>query len=307
MIVTTIGLGLIGGSIALELKANNFADQVIGVDNNPTHQQQALALGLVDGILPLEAGLSIADLVIIATPVDVTTQLLPQILANIDGFTTVLDVGSTKSEICKIAGASPLRDRFVAAHPIAGTENTGPTAAHRGLFSNKTNIICEREKSNPQALRLVEKLFECLRMKNIYMDAAAHDKHIAYVSHLSHISSFTLGLTVLEIEKNEKTIFDMAGSGFESTVRLAKSSPEMWAPIFDQNSENLVVALDEYIHQLQQFKQVIQHREKQQAKNKMKKANDIRRVLAGIEAKKQQISPNTTNKLQSSIAHTSKK
>lgn len=285
MNVSIIGLGLIGGSIALELKATRFASRIIGVDKNSDHQKQAIELGIADITLPLPDALEEADIVILAVPVDAAVKLLPEILSKIDGFTTVIDMGSTKEAICKIAASSAQRNRFVAAHPIAGTENTGPTAAHRGLFTNKTNIICEQEKSDVQAIRLAEKLFECLQMKNIYMEAAAHDKHIAYVSHLSHISSFTLGLTVLEIEKNEKTIFDMAGSGFASTVRLAKSSPEMWAPIFDQNASNLATALDEYIKQLQAFKDVIESRQKENSLHKMKKANEIRRVLTGIEAK----------------------
>ncbi|PTB90573.1 prephenate dehydrogenase, partial [Marivirga lumbricoides] len=199
------------------------------------------------------------------------------ILEYIPETTTVVDMGSTKEKICNDIAFHPKRGCFVAAHPIAGTENTGPEAAIVDLFTGKKTIICEKEKSKPQALSQVEKLFRSLEMSIEYMTAKDHDLHIAYVSHLSHISSFTLGLTVLEKEKNEKLIFNMAGSGFASTVRLAKSSPEMWAPIFNQNSKNISAALGTYIENLQAFKEAIDTNDLQKTKGIMQQANAIRK------------------------------
>jgi prephenate dehydrogenase len=190
--------------------------------------------------------------------------------------------------VCKAVSTHKNRGQFVAAHPIAGTENSGPTAAFSGLFQNKTNIICEKEKSSLHALSTAEKIFSALGMHTIYMDAGEHDKHVAYVSHLSHVSSFLLGQTVLDIERDEKNIFALAGSGFSSTVRLAKSSPDMWAPIFEQNAEHLSQALLEYIMHLQKFQYHLMKRDVNELHKIMKEANRIREVLNGIELKQKQ-------------------
>ncbi|WP_347159242.1 prephenate dehydrogenase [Pontibacter chitinilyticus] len=277
--LTIIGLGLLGGSFALGLK-NKYSDiQVLGVDNNVEHARQALALGIVNEILPLEIAVRRADLVVLAIPVNAIAQLLPSVLDQLPESGIVLDMGSTKELICQAVENHPKRGLFVAAHPIAGTEYSGPEAAFASLLQGKTMIICEPEKSTLQALRQVEELCQRLEMRLRYMDATAHDLHLAYVSHLSHISSFALGLTVLDKEKDEENIFDMAGSGFSSTVRLAKSSPNMWAPIFTQNRKNVSEALGSYITQLQQFKEIIDAEDEAQAKALMDKANDIRRIL----------------------------
>src|SRR5690606_409439 len=233
---TVIGLGLIGGCMAIDLRRGALATHLTGVDNNPDHAEVALKLGLVDEILPLEEAVPGADLVIVSIPVGAIQQSLPTILDLIQDTAVVIDAGSTKSLICEAVKNHPKRKQFVAAHPIAGTENSGPTAAFEGLFKNKMNIICEREKSGEEALITAERVFGILGMRTTFMDSREHDKHAAYVSHLSHVSSFLLGQTVLDIEKDEKNIFTLAGSGFASTVRLAKSSPDMWAPIFVQNS-----------------------------------------------------------------------
>ncbi|RDV16323.1 prephenate dehydrogenase [Pontibacter diazotrophicus] len=279
MIICVIGLGLLGGSFALGLKAGNTPVTILGVDNNPQHAKQALERGIADEVLPLEEAVSKAELVVLATPVNAILQQLPAVLDILPEGATLIDFGSTKQQLCDAVAAHPKRDQFVATHPIAGTEYSGPEAAFAALLEGKTMIICEKEKSRPASLAMVEKLCRSLHMPLRYMPAAEHDLHFAYVSHLSHISSFALGLTVLDKEKNEKNIFDMAGSGFSSTVRLAKSSPQMWGPIFSQNRENVSEALAGYIAQLQQFKEAIDARDEEQTKALMAKANDIRKIL----------------------------
>ena len=282
MKISIIGLGLIGGSVGIKLKQTKFAEEIIGVDANVHHTEQALTLGLIDKVMPLEESVKNSDLILLAIPVDASKKILPGILDTIKEGAVVLDMGSTKEGICEIADQHPNRNQFVASHPIAGTENSGPTAAFDGLFDNKIAIICDRKKSRPDAVALVERLYKALNMKLTTMESHEHDLHIAYVSHLSHVSSFMLGTTVLDKEKDEKNIFTMAGSGFESTVRLAKSSPDMWGPIFDQNGKNLSKAIGSYIENLKVFKQMIDNKETEKLHKLMTEANEIRRVLDGI-------------------------
>lgn len=279
MKVTIVGLGLIGGSMALDIRKAGLASELIGVDIHSKHIQEAQSLKLVDRVLPENEALQMADLVILSIPVNTLGALLPAILDAIRDDTVVIDAGSTKGHICRVVSAHPRRGQFVAAHPLAGTENSGPTAAFAGLFAGKTNIICERERSSDRALAVADKLFGALGMKTIYMEPDEHDRHVAYVSHLSHVSAFLLGHTVLDIEKDEKKIFTLAGSGFESTVRLAKSSPDMWAPIFEQNMEYLSQALMEYIMHLQRFHYHLMKKDTKEIYKIMEKANEIRRVL----------------------------
>ncbi len=279
MNVTIIGLGLIGGSIALDLRKAGVATKLVGLDQNPSNAKKAVDLKLVDEVLPENEALSKADLVILAIPVNAICAFLPSVLDAINKNAVVIDSGSTKKLICHSVAGHPKRNQFVAAHPIAGTEFSGPEAAFNGLFEKKTNIICEQEKSSTHALSIAEKVFQTLGMNTIFMEAEEHDKHVAYVSHLSHVSSFLLGQTVLDIEKDEKNIFDLAGSGFASTVRLAKSSPEMWTPIFEQNAEFLSQALLEYIMHLQKFQYYLQKRDVKELHKIMTKANEIKRVL----------------------------
>ena len=281
MIVSIIGLGLIGGSLAISIREKELAKRIIGVDNSIKNAEDALAIRLVDEITNIETAVPLADLIIIAVPVDQTKLILPKVLDSINNNSTVIDVGSTKEGICRTADQHHNRGNFVATHPIAGTENYGPLAAIQGLFNDKLSIICDRERSFDFAILQTERLYKSLGMKIINMKSKEHDLHAAYVSHLSHISSFTLGLTVLEIEKNEETIFELAGSGFASTVRLAKSSPDMWAPIFDQNSKHLLEALNAYIKNLQLFKKLIEKKQTKKIYNLMKEANDIGRILEG--------------------------
>ncbi len=282
MNVTVIGVGLIGGSTALGLKG--FQTRIIGVDKNEDHLTEALKLGLIDEVATLDNAIAKSQLVVLAIPVDAARNLLPYVLDNMPADCVVTDMGSTKAGICQKIAEHPRRGSYVASHPMAGTENSGPSAAFHGLFAGKIAVISERDKTSSEALQLVLKMYEILQMRVLYInDPKEHDRHIAYVSHISHISAFTLGLTVLEIEKDEKKIFDMASTGFASTVRLAKSSPEMWAPIFEQNAEEIEVALEAYIRNLQFFQYLIKENKIKEAYELMEHANDIRRVLDGIE------------------------
>ncbi len=265
--------------MALDLRKAGIATELIGVDMNADHAKKALDLGLVDKILPEDKALAVADLVIMAIPVNAACALLSSVLDSVKKGAVVIDTGSTKKQICKSVANHPKRDQLVAAHPLAGTENSGPTAALEGLFKGKTNIICEQDKSSASSLAIAKKVFEALGMTTRFMEAEEHDRHVAYVSHLSHVSSFLLGQTVLDIEKDEKNIFDLASSGFASTVRLAKSSPDMWAPIFDQNSEYLSQALLEYIMHLQKFHYHLMKHDTKELHRIMTSANKIRRVL----------------------------
>lgn len=285
MKTTVIGLGLIGGSMALDLRRSGIATELIGVEVNPDHARKALELGLVDSVQTSQESLPASDLVVLAVPVNTVGKLLPGVLDLVKKDAVVIDAGSTKSMICRAVANHPKRGQFVAAHPIAGTENSGPEAAFHGLFRNKTNIICERGKSSPEALSIAERVFDALGMNTIFMEPEEHDKHVAYVSHLSHVSSFLLGQTVLDIERDEKNIFALAGSGFASTVRLAKSSPDMWAPIFEQNAEYLSQALQEYMMHLQKFQHALLKRDVIALHRIMTEANRIREILNGIEYK----------------------
>ena len=279
--IAVIGLGLIGGSLALELKKSTWAT-VYGLDKNPTHLKKAIDLGIIYEKIDFDR-IHEMDVVIIAVPVNIIPELSIKVLDLIGEHTLVFDVGSTKAAVCDAIREHPKRKNFVALHPIAGTEFSGPEAALYDLFKNKVNIICEKELSSPQMIERVSDIFKMLKMKNVYMDSAVqHDIHIAYVSHLSHISSFMLGKTVLEIEQDEKNIFNMAGSGFASTVRLAKSNPETWTPIFMQNRENLLKSLEEYIKNLNQFKDILTRKSADDVLNIMENTNRIKDVLAGI-------------------------
>ncbi len=279
MKVTIIGLGLIGGSMAIALRKTGLASELIGIDLNEANATKAVELGIVDKILSADIALPQSDLVILAIPVNATCSYLPTVLDSVKPSATVIDTGSTKNLICKAVANHAHRGQFVASHPIAGTEYSGPEAAFFGLFDGKTNIICEQEKSSEPSLALAKRIFDALKLKTIFMDPVGHDKHVAYVSHLSHVSSFLLGQTVLDMEKDEKNIFNLAGSGFASTVRLAKSSPDMWAPIFEQNAEYLGHALAEYIMHLQRFQYHLMKRDGNELHKMLTKANEIKRVL----------------------------
>ena len=274
MKVAIIGVGLIGGSMAVALREKNIATTIIGVDANVTHQQIALDLKLVNSIMDMESAIKTADLIILSVPVDKAVSLLPLILKQVDKQ-VVMDVGSTKSNVCKIADSR----RFVATHPMWGTEFSGPAAAVSGAFTDKAVVICNKENTDADALTIVENLYKHLGMHIIYMDAKAHDLHAAYISHISHITSFALANTVLEKEKEDDAIFELASGGFESTVRLAKSDPDTWVPIFMQNKENVLDVLNEHISQLRKFKSCLEKENYEYLAELIKKANTITRVL----------------------------
>ena len=281
MDVFIVGIGLIGGSMAKDIKRLYPHSKIHGIDTNISHLEEALALDLIDVVSSYD-DLNLADMVIVSIPVDVMLTELPRILDEINDDCVVMDAGSTKAALCKSLENHPKRRNFLACHPIAGTEFSGPSAAIDGLYQGKANIICEVEKT---AFKLQERaldLFQQMGMRIRYMNPKAHDKHIAYVSHLSHISSFMLGKTVIEKEKNERDIFDMAGSGFESTVRLAKSSPAMWTPIFEQNKENVVETLEKYIQNLEDFKQLLLKDDYKGIYNEMNNTNKLKEILKGI-------------------------
>ena len=280
MKVYVIGIGLIGGSMALDIQALYKDAVIIGVDANEKHLEKAIELGIIHQKSELKEVID-ADFVILAVPVDIALGLLPKVLDIVSDETLVFEVGSTKNPICEAVVNHPKRRNFLATHPIAGTEFSGPTAAIRDLFIDKTNIICEVEKTTFKLQEKGLKLFKELGMRIRYMEPKSHDKHIAYVSHLSHISSFMLGKTVIEKEKDEKDIFDMAGSGFESTVRLAKSSPAMWTPIFKQNKKQVIKSLEEYIANLSQFKNLLESENYEQIFNEMENTNRIKEILNG--------------------------
>jgi len=276
-----IGVGLIGGSFALDIRQLYPNANIFGIDHSELNLTKASALGIINDVATVN-DLSHADLVVVAIPVNVIVEQLPIILSNISDNTLVIDAGSTKEAICQAVKNHPRRRNFLATHPIAGTEFSGPSSAIHSLYKGQTNIICQVEETAFKLQEKALKLFDGMGMRIRYMKPKAHDQHIAYVSHLSHISSFMLGKTVIEKEKNERDIFDMAGSGFESTVRLAKSSPEMWTPIFRQNKTNILKTLEEYIANLSQFKHHIENDDFDSIYQEMKNTNHIKEILKGI-------------------------
>lgn len=278
MVVAIIGIGLIGGSLAITLKENGFASYIIGVDVNSDNLDKAIRRRLIDEALPLDQAVAAASLVVLAAPVDAMLLLLPLVLDQVQDQ-VVIDVGSTKSVLLQAVARHPRRGRFVATHPMAGTEFSGPEAAIPGLFENKCTVLCEVEHSDPDAVELVRQLYASIPMRIVYLDAAAHDVHTAYVSHISHISSFALALTVLEKERDEERIFELASGGFSSTVRLAKSSPDMWIPIFRQNRDNVLDVLNEHINQLSRFRSLLIKRDFDTFFQLIEEANQIKRIL----------------------------
>ena len=278
MKVTIVGVGLIGGSLAIALKEKGIAQKVIGVEANYEHQQKALQLGLVDEIQDLDDAIKNSDLIVLATPVNAVAKLLPYVLDKIDRQ-IVMDVGSTKDGIMEAVKGHSNRGRFVATHPMWGTEHSGPEAAMKGAFTDKATVICDKEKTDEDAMALVENIYQQLGMHLVYMNGEEHDVHVAYVSHISHITSFALANTVLEKEREEDAIFELASAGFESTVRLAKSNPHTWASIFMQNRENVLDVLNEHISQLRKFKASLEKENLEYLTELMENANKIKRIL----------------------------
>ncbi len=280
MKVTIIGLGLIGGSLAKDLRHARFADELTGIEANSLHAKQALELGLVDRIETFDNGIKNTDLIIIAIPVDKELDVLPAVLDGIDRNTTVTDMGSTKKVISDLVENHTNRKNFVAAHPMSGTEFSGPMAAIEGLFNGKITIICDQEKSGPQHLALVEKMFQSLGMNIAYMSSDEQDHSTAYVSHLPHAAAFALANAVQDKE-DRNIIFDLASGGFRSTVRLAKSSSTMWKPIFEQNNKYVADSLDVYIRHLQEFRDCMKNNQFDRIEELILNANKIKTILDG--------------------------
>ncbi len=276
--IAIIGVGLIGGSLAIQLHEKKLSSKLIGVDSNSEHAHQAIELELVDEVLPLEAAIANSEVIIMAIPVDKMVELLPYVMDNVDQQ-IVLDLGSTKSQLVEAIRNHPKRGRYVATHPMWGTEYSGPQAAVRGAYENKAVIICNAKDSDEDALNWVKKMYRKIGMHLLEMEAHAHDLHAAYVSHISHITSFALANTVLEKEKEQNAIFELASAGFESTVRLAKSNPAMWVPIFMQNKVNVLDVLTEHIAQLTRFKDSIENGDNNLLQALIEDANMIRRII----------------------------
>ena len=283
--VGVIGLGLIGGSMALDLKRRGFAREVLGVEQDPVAAEAAKTIGLVDEVVPYEDCIRRADIVVVAVPVGAAVKLVPDILNRFAAMEAsipekiVMDVCSTKSQICHATQYHPLRGRFVSTHPMAGTEYSGPWAAQPGLFDGRACIFANSEECSPKALKTIEELYAVLNMRPIYMNADQHDVHTAYVSHISHVTSFALALTVLDKEKDEKHIFDLASGGFSSTVRLAKSNADMWVPILSQNHDNILHVMDTYIDKMQKFRDAIATYDEAKIRELIQEANRIKKIL----------------------------
>jgi prephenate dehydrogenase len=276
--IAIVGIGLIGGSLAIQLHEKKISSKLIGVDSNAAHEAKALELELVDEVLPLDEAIAQSDVIVLSIPVDTMVGLLPQILDKVTNQ-IVLDLGSTKSQVVDAVKQHPKRGRYVATHPMWGTEYSGPAAAVRGAFEDKAVILCNEEESDTDAVEWVKYMYRKIGMHLLSMEAKAHDLHAAYVSHISHITSFALANTVLEKEKEEQAIFELASAGFASTVRLAKSNPNMWVPIFLQNKIHVLDVLDEHIEQLKKFRNSIAESDGVQLKGLIEHANEIRRIL----------------------------
>lgn len=281
MTVGIIGLGLIGGSMAIDLKRRGFASKVLGVEADPVNAAAAEKMGLADEMVSFEDCVGRSDIVIVAVPVGTAVAMLPKILDAFDGAPEkiVIDTCSTKSNIVRSVRYHACRGQYVATHPMAGTEYSGPWAAMPGLFDGRACIFANSEESSPKALARIEEMYNILNMRPIYMNADSHDVHTAYVSHISHVTSFALALTVLDKERDEKHIFDLASGGFSSTVRLAKSNPDMWVPILTQNRENVLQVIDTYIEKMKAFRQAIDTFDEQGIEDLIRKANRIKKIL----------------------------
>ena len=283
MVLGVIGLGLIGGSMAIDLKRRGYAHKVLGVESEPVNAEAALRIGLCDEVVSFEDCVRRSDIIVIAVPVGTAVKMLPQVLDIFseegNGGKIVIDTCSTKSQIVRVAHYHQMRGRFVATHPMAGTEYSGPWAAMPNLFDGRACIFANSEESDPQALKVVEDLYDALNMRPIYMNADNHDVHTAYVSHISHVTSFALALTVLDKEQDEKHIFDLASGGFSSTVRLAKSSSDMWVPILTQNRDNVLRVNDTYLEKMKDFRDAIADYDEARIEELIQEANRIKKII----------------------------
>ena len=277
--VGIIGLGLIGGSMAIDLKRRGFAQTVLGVEKDPVAAEAAKTIGLVDRVVPFQECIEKADIIVVAVPVGTAVKLVPDILDRLASEKIVIDVCSTKTQICHAVKYHPRRRQFVATHPMAGTEYSGPWAAQPGLFDGRACIFADTEESAPWALKTIEDLYAALNMRPVFMNAEQHDVHTAYVSHISQVTSYALALTVLDKEKDEKHIFDLASGGFASTVRLAKSNADMWVPILTQNHDNVLNVIDTYIEKMKEFRDAVSKYDEARLRELIAEANRIKKIL----------------------------
>lgn len=277
--ICIIGLGLIGGSMAIDLRKRKFTDHIIGVDSNKIHAETAKKIGFIDEIMDLEEGVKASDLVIISVPVNAAISILPKVLDLVEGQ-VVTDVCSTKETIMNTVEGHPKRGRFIGSHPMSGTENSGPWAAVSRLFDGKVAILCDKEASDEDACDIIKEMYTTLNMRVVYMNSKKHDVHVAYVSHISHICSYALAVTVLDKEKDEQQIFNLASGGFNSTARLAKSGADMWTPIFSNNKENVLEVLDTFMEKILTIRRCIKNDRTEELTELIDEANKIRRVLS---------------------------
>lgn len=283
--IGVVGLGLIGGSMAIDLKRRGFAGTVLGVEADSVNSAAAEKIGLADSVVPLDECIERSEIIIVAIPVGGAVKLIPQILDKFQALgqkakdKIVIDVCSTKENLARSVHYHPMRARYVATHPMAGTEYSGPWAAMPGLYDGHACIICDSQESDPKAVRTIEQLYDALNMRTIYMNSSNHDVHTAYISHISHVTSFALALTVLDKEKDEKHIFDLASGGFSSTVRLAKSSPDMWTPILTQNRDNILRVMDTYIEKMNAFRDAVADSDEDRMRELITEANKIKRII----------------------------
>ena len=277
--VGVIGLGLIGGSMAIDLKRRGFAQKILGVEADPVAAGAAKTIGLADELVSVEECVDRSDIIVVAVPVGAAVKMLPAILDRVAEEKIVIDVCSTKEHICSAVKYHPARKQFVCTHPMAGTEYSGPWAAQPGLFDGRACIFADQEESAPWAVQTILELYACLNMRPIFMSSSSHDVHTAYVSHISHVTSFALALTVLDKEKDEKHIFDLASGGFSSTVRLAKSNADMWIPILTQNHDNVLQVMDTYIEKMKQFRDAVASYDEDALRKLIEDANRIKRII----------------------------
>ena len=283
MKVGIIGLGLIGGSMAIDLKRRGFADTILGVESDPLHAAAAEKIGLADAVVGFDECVEQSDIVVLAVPADAAVSMLGKVLDRFEAMGArdriVIDTCSIKAALAVAVKYHPMRRCYVATHPMAGTEYSGPWAAMPGLFDGRACIIADAEESSEKAVRTVENLYGTLNMRLIRMNSDSHDVHTAYVSHISHVSSFALALTVLEKERDEKHIFDLASGGFSSTVRLAKSNPDMWVPILTRNGDNVLRVIDTYIEKMQEFRDAIAGCDSEEIRSLIVEANKIKKII----------------------------
>jgi prephenate dehydrogenase len=271
-----IGLGLMGGSLAKAVKRYGIAKKVYGFTNSEKNKKDILELNLVDELVDLETLKKVSDVIILAIPVDAIINMFPNFL-EISKNTTIIDMGSTKEYIVKNI-PKDIRKNFIAAHPMTGTEKSGPKAAIDDLYEGKTVVLCDLEDNENLHVNKAFKIFQAIGMRIVVMDSAQHDIHACFMSHLPHVISFSLANTVMNHE-DPKSIIALAAGGFKDMSRIAKSSPRMWSDIFKQNRKNLLASIDLFESQLQNARKMLEEENYELLEEWMKKANTLHEIL----------------------------